>query len=110
MAARRLQSSVRMNLIGAAGTQLGTGFPQFPLTDDTEKLRRTFLRTMAYATPPGSGNAYSREFVRAAFAMAPVPEEQIAGETRPCEPGEATLWVSDGSADDPGTHFGGCLN
>ena len=66
----------RMIPIDAAGTQLGTAFPQFPLIDDTEKLRRTFLRTMAYATPPGSGNAYSREFVRNAFAMAPatIPE------------------------------------
>jgi glycosyltransferase involved in cell wall biosynthesis len=66
----------RMNVIDAAGTQLGTAFPQFPPKDDTEKLRRTFLRTMTYATPPGSGNAYSREFVRNAFAMAPatIPE------------------------------------
>jgi glycosyltransferase involved in cell wall biosynthesis len=61
----------RMNLIDANGSQLGTALPQFPLTDNTEKLRRTFLRTMAYATPPGSGNAYSRNFVRNAFAMAP---------------------------------------
>jgi hypothetical protein len=66
----------RMNLIDAAGAQLGTAFPQFPLRDDAEQLRRTFLRTMAYATPPGSGNAYPRDFVRAAFAMAPetIPE------------------------------------
>ena len=66
----------RMNLIDAAGAQLGTALPQFPLRDDTEKLRRTFLRTMTYATPPGSGNAYSRDFVRTAFAMAPetIPE------------------------------------
>jgi hypothetical protein len=59
-----------MNLIDAAGAQLGTALPQFPLRDDTEKLRRTFLRTMTYTTPPGSGNAYSRDFVRT-FAMAP---------------------------------------
>jgi glycosyltransferase involved in cell wall biosynthesis len=61
----------RMNLIDAAGAQTGTAIPQFPLTDDTEKLRRTFLRAMTYTTPPGSGNAYSRDFVRIAFAMAP---------------------------------------
>jgi glycosyltransferase involved in cell wall biosynthesis len=61
----------RMNLIDAAGTQLGSAIPQFPPKDDPEKLRRTFLRTMTYATPPGSGNAYSRDFVRNAFAMAP---------------------------------------
>jgi glycosyltransferase involved in cell wall biosynthesis len=66
----------RMNLIDAAGAQLGTALPQFPPRDDTERLRRTFLRTMTYATPPGSGNAYSRDFVRTAFAMAPetIPE------------------------------------
>jgi glycosyltransferase involved in cell wall biosynthesis len=62
----------RLNLIDAAGTQLGTAIPQFPAIDNTEKLRRTFFRTMTYATPPGSGNAYSRDFVRKAFAMAPV--------------------------------------
>jgi glycosyltransferase involved in cell wall biosynthesis len=61
----------RMNLINAAGTQLGSALPQFPSTDDPEKLRRTFLRTMAYTTPPGTGNAYSRDCVRKAFAMAP---------------------------------------
>jgi glycosyltransferase involved in cell wall biosynthesis len=60
-----------MDPIDATGARLGTAFPQFPLRDDTEKLRRTFLRTMAYATPPGSGNAYSRGFVIDAFAMAP---------------------------------------
>jgi glycosyltransferase involved in cell wall biosynthesis len=62
----------RMNLIDAAGAQTGTALPQFPRTEDPEKLGRTFLRTMAYTTPPGSGNAYSREFVRRAFAMAPL--------------------------------------
>src|SRR6516164_9992886 len=30
----------RMNLIDAAGAQLGTALPQFPLRDNTEKLRR----------------------------------------------------------------------
>jgi glycosyltransferase involved in cell wall biosynthesis len=61
----------RMNLIDATGTQLGSAIPQFPPKDDPERLRRTFLRTMTYATPPGSGNAYSRDYVRNAFAMAP---------------------------------------
>jgi glycosyltransferase involved in cell wall biosynthesis len=61
----------RMNVIDAAGTQLGSAIPQFPPKDDAEKLRRTFLRTMTYTTPPGSGNAYSRDFVQNAFSMAP---------------------------------------
>src|SRR5262249_23919295 len=39
--------------------------------DDMKRLREAFLRTMTYTTPPGSGNAYSRDFVRKAFAMAP---------------------------------------
>ena len=59
----------RMNLIDADGAQLGSAIPQFPLKDDPEKLRRAYLRTMAYTTPPGSGNAYSRDFVREAFAV-----------------------------------------
>jgi glycosyltransferase involved in cell wall biosynthesis len=61
----------RMNLIDAAGIQLGSAIPQFPPKDDPDKLRRAYLRTMAYTTPPGSGNAYSRDFVRKAFAIAP---------------------------------------
>ena len=42
----------RLNLIDATGTQLGSAIPQFPPKDDPEKLRRTFLRTMAYTPPP----------------------------------------------------------
>ncbi len=61
----------RMTLIDADGTQLGTAFPQFPVAENPEKLRRSYLRTMAYTTPPGSGNAYSRNFVQNAYAMAP---------------------------------------
>jgi hypothetical protein len=68
-----------MNLIDATGTQLGTAIPQFPSKDDPEGLRRTYLRTMAYTTPPGSGNAYSRDFVRNVFAFGPtIPESDAA--------------------------------
>jgi hypothetical protein len=59
----------RMNLIDAGGTQLGSAIPQFPRRNDPEKLRHAYLRTTAYTTPPGSGNAYSRDFVREAFAV-----------------------------------------
>jgi len=61
----------RMNSIDGGGTQMGTGFPLFPPTNDPKKLRRVYLRTMSYTTPPGTGNAYSRDFVRKAFSMAP---------------------------------------
>src|SRR5262249_46369176 len=49
----------RMSVIDASGNHLGWAIPQFPTKDDPEKLRRAFLQTMAYTTPPGSGNAYS---------------------------------------------------
>jgi glycosyltransferase involved in cell wall biosynthesis len=61
----------RMNLINTGGIQLGTAIPQFPRRDNPEKLRRAFLRTMAYTTPPGSGNAYLRQFVHEVFALSP---------------------------------------
>jgi glycosyltransferase involved in cell wall biosynthesis len=61
----------RMNLIDATGTQLGSAIPQFPPKDDPERLHRTYLRTLAYTTPPGSGNAYSRNFVHDVFAFSP---------------------------------------
>ena len=61
----------RMDLIDATGTRLGSAIPQFPKKDDPKKLRRVFLKTMAYTTPPGSGNAYARDFARTTFTLAP---------------------------------------
>jgi glycosyltransferase involved in cell wall biosynthesis len=61
----------RMNSINSAGIQLGTAIPQFPRSENPARLRRTFLRTMAYTTPPGSGNAYSCNFVREVFGFSP---------------------------------------
>ena len=60
----------RMALIDANGAPLGTAIPQFPPRNDPERLRRGYLRTMAYTTPPGSGNAYARGFVAKAYAIA----------------------------------------
>jgi glycosyltransferase involved in cell wall biosynthesis len=69
----------RMELIDATGAQLGSAIPQFPPKDDPEGLRRTYLWTMAYTTPPGSGNAYSRDFVRDVFAFGPtIPQSDAA--------------------------------
>lgn len=61
----------RMSLIDATGAYLGSAIPQFPPKENPERLRRTYLRTMSYITPPGSGNAYSRDCVRDAFAFGP---------------------------------------
>jgi glycosyltransferase involved in cell wall biosynthesis len=69
----------RMNLIDAMGAQLGSAIPQFPPKQDPRRLRRAFLRTMAYTTPPGSGNAYSRDFVRNVFAFGPtIPQSDAS--------------------------------
>jgi glycosyltransferase involved in cell wall biosynthesis len=62
----------RMSVIDATGAPLGSAMPRFPPKNDPKKLRRAFLRTMAYTTPPGSGNAYSRDLVRSVFALRPV--------------------------------------
>ena len=62
-----------MNVIDANGSQLGTAIPQFPSNDDPQKLRSDYLRTMAYTTPPGSGNAYARDFVARTYAIPMAP-------------------------------------
>jgi len=61
-----------MSVIDGASNQLGWAIPQFPRKDDPDKLRRLFFQTMAYTTPPGSGNAYSRDFIEKAYPMAPL--------------------------------------
>lgn len=61
-----------MSVIDATGTPLGYAIPRLPPKDDPKKLRRAFLRTMAYTTPPGSGNAYSRDLVHNVFAFQPM--------------------------------------
>jgi len=66
------QVQYRMNLIDSSGTQLGTAIPQFPRKNDPAKLRRNYLRTITYTTPPGSGSAYARDFVARAYAI-PTP-------------------------------------
>jgi glycosyltransferase involved in cell wall biosynthesis len=85
----------RMNLIDGAGTQLGTAIPQFPPENPPDKLRKTYLRTMAYTTPPGSGNAYSRAFVRTTFAMVAAPNKQLVEGSRSPGAAESTLRASD---------------
>jgi hypothetical protein len=66
------QVQYRMNLIDAAGTQLGTAIPQFPRKSNPARIRRNYLRTITYITPPGSGSAYARDFVARAYAI-PIP-------------------------------------
>jgi glycosyltransferase involved in cell wall biosynthesis len=60
-----------MSVIDATGAELGSTIPRFLPNDEPEKLRHAYLRTMAYTTPPGSGNAYSRDLVRKVFEFGP---------------------------------------
>ena len=44
-------------------------FPEFPEVPTSEEVRSWATRTSAYPTPPGSGNAYSREFLDKIFPL-----------------------------------------
>jgi glycosyltransferase involved in cell wall biosynthesis len=61
----------RMDLIDAAGKPVGSAIPKFLPRADWTKVRKAYLSTGAYTTPPGSGNAYSGAFVSDAYAAAP---------------------------------------
>jgi glycosyltransferase involved in cell wall biosynthesis len=51
--------------IDEAGRQIGTITPKFPPNLDTDKLRRSLLRTGCCFLSPSSGNAYSRDLLEA---------------------------------------------
>lgn len=53
----------RMRRIDEAGVAFGQRFPRVDAPVPAADIRRWMLRTSAYPTPPGSGNAYSRWFL-----------------------------------------------
>lgn len=53
----------QMKTVDAAGQDLGSVFPQYYLVPSPEQVREWALTAAAYPTPPGSGNAYSRDFL-----------------------------------------------
>ncbi len=59
----------QMKTIDQDGAELGTVFPQFSGCPTPEDIRRWVLTTSAYPTPPGSGNAYSRELLEQVFPL-----------------------------------------
>lgn len=59
----------QMKTIDEAGADLGTVFPQYHRCPSAADIRRWVLRTSAYPTPPGSGNAYSRELLAQVFPL-----------------------------------------
>jgi glycosyltransferase involved in cell wall biosynthesis len=48
---------------------LASVFPEFPVVPTSAEVRAWATRTSAYPTPPGSGNAYSREFLDKLFPV-----------------------------------------
>ena len=59
----------QMKTIDEDGADLGTIFPQYQGCPSAEDIRRWVLRTSAYPTPPGSGNAYSRDLLAQVFPL-----------------------------------------
>lgn len=59
----------QMKAIDEFGADLGTVFPQYQRCPSAEDIRRWVLKTSAYPSPPGSGNAYSRELLAQVFPL-----------------------------------------
>lgn len=61
----------QMQRIDGIGTPVGSPFPRYDPVPSADDIRRWALRTSAYPTPPGSGNAYARWFLDAIFPLVP---------------------------------------
>ena len=59
----------RMRTIDAAGRPLGNVIPQFHSVPTPEEIRHWAATTTAYPTPPGSGNAYARDYLAQIFPL-----------------------------------------
>jgi hypothetical protein len=58
-----------MKIVDAEGRPTGAVFPQFHVAPTPEQIRSWFMTAGAYPTPPGSGNAYAREFLDKIFPL-----------------------------------------
>lgn len=65
----------QMRSIDQSGADLGTVFPQYHRCPAPEDIRRSVMKTGTYLTPPGSGNAYSRDLLVHVF---PIHDTRIA--------------------------------
>jgi glycosyltransferase involved in cell wall biosynthesis len=63
---------VQMMRIDGEGRPFGSPFPNWQEIPTPEQIRQWTMSTSEYPTPPGSGNAYSRDFLQRFF---PVGEE-----------------------------------
>lgn len=62
---------VQMIRIDANGGPFGTPFPEWHQVPTPEDIRRWAFTTSEYPTPPGSGNAYARDFLEKFFPIGP---------------------------------------
>lgn len=60
---------LQMQRIDEDGTPMGAPFPAYRPVPSPADIRRWMLRTTAYPTPPGSGNAYARWFLDRIFPL-----------------------------------------
>lgn len=60
---------MQMERIDAQGVAIGSVFPEYRSTPTPDDVRYWVSETSAYPTPPGSGNAYARQFLEQLFPL-----------------------------------------
>jgi glycosyltransferase involved in cell wall biosynthesis len=60
---------VQMRRVDGAGRPKGRPFPSYRSTPTPQQVTRWMTVTSAYPTPPGSGNAYARDFLEKLFPL-----------------------------------------
>jgi len=60
---------VQMNVIDAFGVSVGSRFPQYKMAPTPDLIRRWYLASGSYPTPPGSGNVYTRAYLNRIFPL-----------------------------------------
>jgi glycosyltransferase involved in cell wall biosynthesis len=59
----------QMNVVDAKGKPTGSVLPQYYVVPTPEDVRSWAMTAAAYPTPPGSGNAYARDFLERIFPL-----------------------------------------
>ncbi|WP_405415567.1 glycosyltransferase family 2 protein [Pseudonocardia alni] len=65
------KAQFRMQRIDSDGVPTGSPFPAYARVPSSDDIRRWMTATSAYPTPPGSGNAYAREFLEQILPVGP---------------------------------------
>lgn len=68
---RTSKVQVQMARVDAEGRPLGSVLPRLRKVPSPAQIRRWALASAEYPSPPGSGNAYGREFLQAIFPIGP---------------------------------------